>query len=298
MKPVTRQSPETPGSRSLRSRVGSHLASVACVAGTASVSPYASAEIIYSGVVNIDIPLNFDGVYLNLVTGLTGSAASATAGWDINPYNTSGLSWFAPSSPSASHGLVRGLGSSATQVDNLHGSGYAIGPTGTPGPNFGTGSNQTTGPTAFIFNSTSNLVGLRFFNETTGQVNYGWMRLSLSGAFNQPRAIVEYAYEDTGGPITPGAIPDLDSDGVADSHDNCPSVPNPDQADGDGDGLGDACDCIGDLDGDSAILAEDLIILLSRWGPCPKTCDADLDDSGSIDGADLSELLSNWGSCP
>lgn len=36
--------------------------------------------------------------------------------------------------------------------------------------------------------------------------------------------------------------PDADSDGVADSADNCPSTPNADQANADGDSLGDACD--------------------------------------------------------
>jgi hypothetical protein len=35
---------------------------------------------------------------------------------------------------------------------------------------------------------------------------------------------------------------DFDGDGVPDPIDNCPNVPNPDQADGDGDGVGDVCD--------------------------------------------------------
>jgi hypothetical protein len=36
--------------------------------------------------------------------------------------------------------------------------------------------------------------------------------------------------------------PDADGDGVSDLQDNCPSVPNRDQQDADGDGRGDACE--------------------------------------------------------
>ena len=42
---------------------------------------------------------------------------------------------------------------------------------------------------------------------------------------------------------------DKDLDGLLDESDNCPSTPNPDQADFDGDSIGDACDP--DVDGDS-----------------------------------------------
>jgi len=37
-------------------------------------------------------------------------------------------------------------------------------------------------------------------------------------------------------------IADTDGDEVMDSEDNCPDISNPDQADTDGDGMGDACD--------------------------------------------------------
>ena len=40
----------------------------------------------------------------------------------------------------------------------------------------------------------------------------------------------------------PGDPVDRDGDGVMDDFDNCPADPNPDQADGDGNGVGDACD--------------------------------------------------------
>jgi hypothetical protein len=158
---------------------------------------------------------------MNLVTGATGTAGASTAGWDINPYSASTLSWFTPSTPSASHGLVRGLGTSTTQVDNLFGTGYLIAATGSPAPNYGTGTNQTTGATAFVFNSENNIVGLRFFNEATGVINYGWMRLGLGASFTDPtRRIVDWAYEDTGAGIiagvpTPGAIALLGFAGLA-----------------------------------------------------------------------------------
>jgi len=47
-----------------------------------------------------------------------------------------------------------------------------------------------------------------------------------------------------------------------------------------------------DLDGNGAVDATDLAILLAAWGPC--SCAADVDGSGEVDALDLATLLGSW----
>ncbi len=73
-------------------------------------------------------------------------------------------------------------------------------------------------------------------------------------------------------------VEDADGDGVADLTDNCPAVANPDQADLDGDGQGDACDLDDDGDG-----------INDEADNCPGVANAsqtDLDDDGQGDACD------------
>lgn len=46
---------------------------------------------------------------------------------------------------------------------------------------------------------------------------------------------------------------DSDGDGLNNLDDNCPTVPNSDQADRDGDGVGDACDACPDMPGEGLV---------------------------------------------
>jgi hypothetical protein len=83
--------------------------------------------------------------------------------------------------------------------------------------------------------------------------------------------------------------------------DNCPAIPNPDQTDTDGDGIGGACE-LGDLDCDEALTGTDVLVQASlvvdlitcdELPSCIPICPGDLlaaadwDCNGSIDGADV-----------
>jgi len=73
--------------------------------------------------------------------------------------------------------------------------------------------------------------------------------------------------------------PDADGDGIADSQDNCPLIQNPNQADCDGDGIGDICDTSGELcptaDEDSDGVANILDNCPLDYNPGQVDCDAD-----------------------
>jgi len=71
------------------------------------------------------------------------------------------------------------------------------------------------------------------------------------------------------------AVGDTDGDGVLDGADNCLAVPNPDQADTDGDGVGDACG--DDPDGDGVSAAVDNCADVAN----PDQLDLDRDGAGN-----------------
>jgi len=68
-------------------------------------------------------------------------------------------------------------------------------------------------------------------------------------------------------------VPDTDYDGVPDDRDNCVNIWNPNQADSDADGVGDAC---GDHDGDGVLDDDDNC----PWIPNADQLDTDHDRLG------------------
>ena len=84
---------------------------------------------------------------------------------------------------------------------------------------------------------------------------------------------------------------DGDGDGAGDAADNCPATFNPEQADGDEDGVGDACFAVmlpGDLDQDGDVDSDDIgLILAARNTLASGPNDPrDLTRDGRIDGLD------------
>lgn len=62
---------------------------------------------------------------------------------------------------------------------------------------------------------------------------------------------------------------------------------------------GQACPCLGDLDGSGVVDGADLATFLGAWGSCGdcSTCTADLTGDCVVNGADLAILLGGWGAC-
>ncbi len=101
-----------------------------------------------------------------------------------------------------------------------------------------------------------------------------------SAAFNlrSTRIYTPSSDEDRFDGISVWDDPDDDRDGQPDATDNCPLVRNEDQADSDGDGIGDACETVADSDGDGIPDESDNCIDISN----PQQVDSDSDGVGDM----------------
>jgi hypothetical protein len=167
----------------------------AAMAAFTVVSSTAFAAIIDSGPISVVVPNNIDGVYYNIVTNATGTSAAATAGWDVNIFNAGTfLAFFWPTAPANSFGGVA-VGSVYTNVTD----GTVVGPTSVYSLASGAG-----GAANFVNFTTAGpkTLGIRFFNEATNAINFGYIRKDKGAGAGFPSTITRIVYENTGLPIT------------------------------------------------------------------------------------------------
>lgn len=191
-----------------RSALRQRLRAAAAAATLGMLSPAQAAIITVS--TPISVPSTFDGIYINLLTGATGSTGAATAGWDFNPYNSgTTLSFFWSATPSQASGVA-----STTTGPYLD-----LPPGSTIGPS-STFAQVTAGTATAAFQSVgTHTLGFRFYNEATASVNYGYATLDVGGTSGFPLTITRWSYENTGAPITIG---DPFENGFADGFEDPP----------------------------------------------------------------------------
>jgi len=191
---------DTTASTKLASRLTRHFAAGAAIAASATfmAADTASASVQYTAV-NLIVPNNIDGLYINVETLATGSAGSAVAGWDINPYSATSLTWF----NATGTGMMRYPGVTTGSAGNLA-AGTSVGATGS----FGSGAVVVGSAAGNWQLNATNIFGFRFVGADA-LTHYGWgtfqIGSSISGA---DRTITNLYYESVGGTaITAGVVP-------------------------------------------------------------------------------------------
>lgn len=194
----------------ISNRLEKHLA----VAAAATVAAVSNAAVVTWNC-NLAIPANIDGYYINVSAQTFGTSGASTAGWDINPYGSTTLNFFASSTaPNPATTYVRTQASGGPSNLAL---GTVVGASST----FANSTTAVIGSTGTGANGWSlnsiNYFGFRFHNNTTNAINYGYGVMQV-GATAASRTLLSLSYEDSGASITvpaPGALALLGVAGLA-----------------------------------------------------------------------------------
>ena len=183
-------------------------------AAAAVVVGSANAAIVTWNI-NAVIPANIDGLYINIAAQTTGTS-SALTGWDINPYGSTTLNFFAPSAaPAPATTFVR---TQATGGPSSLAVGTVIGAASTYANSTTTVVSATgVGSNGWVANSV-NYFGFRFYNESTASINYGYGAMQV-GATGGVRTLLFLEYGNAGESVSvvpaPGALALVGLAGIA-----------------------------------------------------------------------------------
>ena len=190
-------------SSSINPRLDLRLAAYAA-AGAALAAPAAShtaqAAIVTSGPVNITVPNTADGLYINFVTGAT--ATSAFTGYDFNPYSSGTALLFYWGGTAT---VNAGVAASTTGPYLVLAPGSVVSSTSI----FSQSANGANNETSAYLAGVTGYLGVKFTNESTGALDYGYVHIRTTSGSGFPATILDYAYENNGGAITiPNAVPE------------------------------------------------------------------------------------------
>jgi hypothetical protein len=170
----------------------------AALAGAAAPMSDANAVVVTFST-PISVPNNFDGIYLNLLTGANGTTGASVAGWDFNPYNSgTSLSFFWSATPSQASGVASTT--TGPYLDLAPGSSISSGST--------FAQVTATAATAAFQTVGTHTLGFRFYNENTAAINYGYMTLTSDGTTGFPLTITGWSFENSGAAITVSSVPE------------------------------------------------------------------------------------------
>ncbi len=164
----------------------------AALAGAAGTITTAQAALV-SFSTAIPVPASLAGVYINLLTGATGTSGAGVVGWDFNPYLASGgtqLGFYWAPVPAG------GVAGSPTGP-------YLDLPVGTVISGASTFTRSITGTTGSPYLTTgTRTLGFAFLNEGTAATNFGYLTMTTSATNGFPATITGWTFENSGAAIT------------------------------------------------------------------------------------------------
>jgi hypothetical protein len=189
-----------------RRRLVHQFLRAAFLTGAVLAAGTAAGAVVCSGAVDQSIPANGEGLYVNLVSGVVGTAEGQVPGFDFDPYAaqnsspTGQLKFYWGSSSNGGAGVV----SSGDTYAALQ-----------PGDEIGAGSLFSraafTGDTSlWQAGITAGYLGARFANESSGMINYGWLHVTTMPPLGFPMTLLDWCYEDSGTSIFVAAPVDDD----------------------------------------------------------------------------------------
>jgi hypothetical protein len=158
-----------------------------------------AAVICNTTTVPITIPQTADGVYFNYVTGATGISGAAVPGFDINPWfssSTAGLNFYMGADTDANNGAVFGTTYSVLAAGTVIGAASTF-----------SGATATAANMADWRAGVTGFLGVRFTNEGTSAVNYGWLNITTTAGNGFPARINGFCFDNTGADIPAGTTP-------------------------------------------------------------------------------------------